>query len=191
MVRKARAVRAPTQKLAARSRHHVACTTPSGAPLVAPAMTGWTGFHMDRTMPASTYDSCDPSRIVAVGLVRHFAWRVSMQTVGTPAAVSASCSQVFSEQAPRPAHSNAKPSVAKKLTRASGSLGTRVSHAIPPPASTMQIAISSNDTLLVNCACSIRNRSFSAILKLMSRKQNAKIIKPCLNKPYKISAPGA
>ena len=116
-------------------------------------MTGWTGFHMDRTMPASTNDLGDPARIVAVGLVRHWthcrlAWRVSMQTVGTPAAVSASCSQVFSEQASRPTRSNAKPSVAKKLTRASGSLDTRVLRAIPPPASTMQIAISSNDTLL-------------------------------------------
>ena len=75
-----------------------------------------------------------------------FTCRVSSRTVSNPARFSPACSHADNGPASSPIRFTAKPSDAKKATRASGSLATFVSLTILPCASTTQTLESSNET---------------------------------------------
>ena len=75
-----------------------------------------------------------------------FTCRVSSRTVSNPARFSPACSHCDNGPASSPIRFTAKPSDAKKATRASGSLATFASLTILPYASTTHTLESSNDT---------------------------------------------
>ena len=75
-----------------------------------------------------------------------FTCRVSSRTVSNPARFSPACSHADNGPASSPIRFTAKPSDAKKATRASGSLATFVSLTILPCASTTHTLESSNET---------------------------------------------
>lgn len=86
------------------------------------------------------------SVLTGIDPIAAFAWRVSRQMAGNPALTNPSCNHAVSVQASRPIRSMTTPNFRKNPTSACGSLPTRASLITLPPSSTMQTAVSSNET---------------------------------------------